>query len=67
MRVRLENQRIIQPYIHSHPIGGGLGSTGIWGERFTPDSMLSSFAHDSGFVRIAAINETEKCGQGRFP
>ncbi|MEM8909651.1 MAG: O-antigen ligase family protein, partial [Bacteroidota bacterium] len=53
VRVRLENQRIIQPYIYEHPIGGGLGSTGIWGKRFTPDSILSSFAHDSGFVRIA--------------
>ncbi|MEM9822726.1 MAG: O-antigen ligase family protein [Bacteroidota bacterium] len=53
MRVRLENQKIIQPFIHRHPFGGGLGSTGIWGKRFTPDSLLSSFAHDSGFVRVA--------------
>ena len=53
MNVRLSNQRKIQPYIHAHPFGGGLGSTGIWGKRFTPDAYLSSFAHDSGFVRIA--------------
>ncbi len=53
MNVRLQNQRKIQPFIQSHPIGGGLGSTGIWGARFTPDSLLSSFAHDSGFVRVA--------------
>jgi hypothetical protein len=28
--VRAENQRRIKPYILSHPIGGGLGSVGIW-------------------------------------
>ncbi len=53
VQVRLENQKLIQPYIQTHPLGAGLGSTGAWGERFTPDSWLASFAHDSGYVRIA--------------
>jgi len=53
MQVRFENQKIIQPFIHNHPIGAGLGSTGVWGKRFTPDSWLAEFPHDSGFVRIA--------------
>ncbi|MEM9824595.1 MAG: O-antigen ligase family protein, partial [Bacteroidota bacterium] len=53
MQVRFENQKMIQPLIHSHPIGVGLGSSGIWGKRFTPDSMLADFAHDSQYVRIA--------------
>lgn len=53
MQVRLENQARIQPFIHKHPFGAGLGSTGLWGQRFTPDSWLADFAHDSGFVRIA--------------
>jgi hypothetical protein len=53
MQVRFKNQKLIQPFIHSHPIGAGLGSTGVWGKRFTPDSWLASFPHDSGFVRIA--------------
>lgn len=53
VQVRIDNQKLIQPTIHSHPIGTGLGSTGEWAERFTPDSWLASFAHDSGFVRIA--------------
>ncbi|MEO6759435.1 MAG: O-antigen ligase family protein [Saprospiraceae bacterium] len=52
MNLRLENQKKIQPYIQSHPIGGGLGSCGIWGERFNPDSELSKFPHDSSFVRM---------------
>lgn len=53
MQVRFENQKIIQPFIWEHPIGAGMGSTGVWGKRFTPDSWLASFPHDSGFVRIA--------------
>ena len=52
MNLRLENQKKIQPYIQSHPIGGGLGSCGVWGERFNPDSELSKFPHDSSFVRM---------------
>ena len=53
VQVRLDNQRLIQPYIQSHPFGSGLGTTGILGQRFRPDSWLSYFAHDSGFVRVA--------------
>ena len=44
---------MIQPYIQTHPIGGGLGSTGVWGVRFSPDSFLAKFPPDSGFVRVA--------------
>ena len=53
MDVRFKSQKLIQPYIHRHPIGMGLGSTGVWGARFSPHSFLSKFQHDSGFVRIA--------------
>jgi hypothetical protein len=51
--VRKNNQKRIQPYIQSHPIGGGLGATGTWGQRFSPNSYLASFPPDSGFVRVA--------------
>ncbi|TAH07827.1 MAG: O-antigen ligase domain-containing protein [Sphingobacteriia bacterium] len=51
--VRKINQKRIQPYIQSHPIGGGLGSTGIWGQRFAPNSFLANFPPDSGYVRVA--------------
>lgn len=53
MDVRFKNQKLIQPFIHRHPFGAGMGSTGLWGRRFTPDSFLAKFAHDSGFVRVA--------------
>ena len=51
--VRSINQKRIQPYIQSHPMGGGLGSTGVWGAQFSPGAYLSSFPPDSGYVRVA--------------
>lgn len=53
VQVRMKNQKYIQPFIQAHPIGAGLGSCGLWGKRFNPDSWLSNFPHDSGYVRIA--------------
>lgn len=53
MQTRLKNQKFIQPWIQSHPLGGGLGSCGEWGKRFNPDSMLAKFPHDSSYVRMA--------------
>jgi O-antigen ligase len=50
---RARNQERIKPYILSHPIGGGLGSVGIWGQRFAPNSYLAQFPPDSGYVRVA--------------
>ncbi|WP_158996209.1 O-antigen ligase family protein [Mucilaginibacter sp. L196] len=51
--LRKRNQKRIQPYIVSHIMGGGLGSTGEWGERFTPESYLAHFPPDSGYIRVA--------------
>lgn len=51
--VRAQNQKRIQPYIQSHPIGGGLGATGVWGVRFAPSSFLAQFPPDSGYIRVA--------------
>jgi O-antigen ligase len=51
--VRATNQKMIQPFIQSHPIGGGLGSTGVWGAKFAPWSFLAKFPPDSGYVRVA--------------
>lgn len=51
--VRAINQKKIQPYIQTHPFGGGLGATGVWGSRFSPHSFLAQFPPDSGYVRVA--------------
>jgi len=50
---RIENQRRIRPWVWKHPFGGGLGATGVWGERFAPHSFLAGFPPDSGYVRVA--------------
>lgn len=52
-QVRQVNQQFIQPFIQSHPFGAGLGSVGVWGRKFSPDSPLSKFPPDSMYVRIA--------------
>lgn len=51
--LRKMNQKKIQPYIQTHPIGGGLGSTGMWGKQFSPGTFLANFPPDSGYVRVA--------------
>jgi len=53
LQLRLDNQAFIQPFIQQNPMGGGLGSTGVWGKRFSPNSPLSNFPPDSGYVRTA--------------
>ncbi|GAA4911800.1 O-antigen ligase family protein [Mucilaginibacter defluvii] len=51
--LRKMNQKRIQPFIQSHPFGGGLGATGTWGKRFAPGSYLANFPPDSGYIRTA--------------
>lgn len=51
--VRAKNQKKIQPYIRSHPMGGGLGASGATGAKFSPNSYLGQFPPDSGYVRAA--------------
>ena len=38
----------------TRPFGGGLGATGNWGLRFTPQSFLANTATDSWYVMIWA-------------
>jgi putative inorganic carbon (HCO3(-)) transporter len=52
-KLRKQNQKRIQPYILTHPMGGGLGATGEWGKKFAPGSFLSRFPPDSGYIRVA--------------
>lgn len=52
-QLRVQNQAYIQPIIQEYPIGNGLGTTGIWGQRFAPERLLSQFPPDSGYVRLA--------------
>lgn len=51
--VRKINRQRVQPFIQTHPFGGGLGGSGIWGVRFAPNSYLAQFPPDSGYLRVA--------------
>lgn len=52
-QIRAHNRKMITPWIVRHPIGGGLGSTGVWGQRFSPGTFLANFPPDSGIIRVA--------------
>lgn len=52
-QIRAANRKMITPWILKHPIGGGLGSTGVWGQRFSPGTFLANFPPDSGIIRVA--------------
>lgn len=59
-QVRLENQKKFAKYLQNKPFGGGIGSSGYWGQRFNPGSFLARTPTDSWYVRLWA--ETGKVG-----
>jgi len=52
--VRLENQKKLNHYLSSRPFGGGIGSAGYWGLRFSPNTFLAQTPTDSWYVKIWA-------------
>ncbi len=54
LQVRLENQKRLKAYLRSRPFGGGVGSGGYWGQRFSPGTFLAELALDSWYVKIWA-------------
>jgi cell division protein FtsW (lipid II flippase) len=53
MQVRDENRAKIQPYIYAHPTGGGLGTTGVLGLKYSGNHQLAGFPTDSGLLKAA--------------
>jgi len=53
LQVRNINRARIQPYIHAHPIGGGVYTTGGQGKDFNPEHILAGFPPDSGYLKAA--------------
>jgi hypothetical protein len=54
LQVRLENQKKLKVYLASRPLGGGVGSAGDWGMRFSPNTFLAQTPTDSWYVKIWA-------------
>jgi hypothetical protein len=54
LQVRLANQKKLKNYLASRPLGGGIGSAGNWGLRFTPHTFLARTPTDSWYVMIWA-------------
>ena len=54
LQVRLENQKRLASYLSSRPFGGGIGASGNWGMRFSPNTFLAQTPTDSWYVMIWA-------------
>ncbi len=54
LRVRLDNQLKFKEYLSGRPFGGGIGSAGSWGKRFSPGTFLAETPTDSWYVKIWA-------------
>ena len=54
LQVRLDNRKKFSGYLATRPFGGGIGSAGNWGQRFSPNTFLANTATDSWYVAIWA-------------
>lgn len=52
-KVRDVNRHSIQPFIYEHPLGGGLGTSGVGSSAYVPNHPLADFPSDSGMLRNA--------------
>ncbi|MEX0359869.1 MAG: hypothetical protein AB3N10_02670, partial [Allomuricauda sp.] len=46
LQMRKINQERLRGYLATRPLGGGIGSTGNWGKRFSPNTFLANTATD---------------------
>jgi hypothetical protein len=53
-QVRVENQKKFRAYLKTRPFGGGIGSAGNWGLRFSPGTFLAETPPDGWYVQIWA-------------
>ena len=53
VQVRDYNRQRIQPFIYTHPLGGGLGTAGVGSSAYVPNHPLADFPSDSGLLRNA--------------
>ncbi len=53
LNLRTLNRKSVQPYIYTHPLGGGVATSGVEGKRFNPTHPLAGFPPDSGLLKLA--------------
>lgn len=54
MNTRVRNRAALTEYLQGKPFGGGLGSAGYWGRRFSPGTWLAKFETDGLYTQIRA-------------
>lgn len=54
LNVRMENRKLFADYLKSRPFGGGVGSSGNWGSRFSPGTFLAETATDGWYIQLWA-------------
>ncbi|MFT7031783.1 MAG: hypothetical protein ACJA2S_000279 [Cyclobacteriaceae bacterium] len=59
-KVRQVRINILSSYLADKPLGGGIGSAGYWGKRFSPGTFLAKIGTDGHYTRIWM--ETGKIG-----
>ena len=52
LMVRLRNQELLAHHLQGKPLGAGIGSSGFWGNRFSPNTIFAQTATDSYYVRL---------------
>ena len=54
LQARIKNRAALTNYLSDKPFGGGVGTVGSWGERFSPHTWLGQFPPDGLYTRIRA-------------
>jgi hypothetical protein len=52
LMVRKQREIILKAYMRDKPFGGGIGSAGYWGKRFSPGTFLAELGTDGHYTRI---------------
>ena len=50
--VRKAREQEVAVYLQDKPLGGGIGSAGFWGRRFSPGTFLAEIGTDGHYTRI---------------
>lgn len=54
LNTRLRNRELLTDYLQDKPFGGGVGTAGYWGGRFSPNTWLANFEPDGLYTQIRA-------------